>query len=637
MKGVTRRFNEGVKPALDRIDLDIERGEFVAIVGQSGAGKSTLLNVLGLLDSPDEGSYAIDGVETGDLTEPERDALRAQTFGFVFQDSFVLPAETVARNVALPLRMNGVEHTRQLAAVEQSLARFGLISKADRTAGTLSGGERQRVAFARAIVGNPSVLLADEPTGNLDSVNTERALSYLRELNANGISIIVITHSDEVARVAARRIRITDGRVADDKREAPLTELRTPMTEVGTEAGNLSDSPEHEASRAPNGRRGWRVAEALTALLLAPMRSLTILAAFVVAVGGLVTAVNMTATAADQVSATLSAAALDAVIVQLPGLDSLEPAAARVRPLDGVEAVGVVVSIAAADAQVRRPIDGISQSVRLDVRAIDTGFLDVNGVEVWPAHARELMSEEDGTPTVLLGEESAEKLGIPNDRVGDVVTVAGQRAVVAGFIRSAERDPTLPQAVLISLADFVPPADATTGLTVRTAPGLPAKIAEALPLVIDPAAPENVQVQTVADLRELTKGVNGDLAVSVLLVSAVLLVLVCLTSSISMFLTILSRTREISLRRAVGATRGDIRVLFLLEGALLGASGGVAGAAIGIAVTTVVSTSLGWAPSFDSLGALVAVLASVVAGASSAIVPARRAAKVEPALALRAG
>lgn len=633
--GVGRLFGKNETPALDDVSLEIARGEFVAVVGQSGAGKSTLLNILGLLDNPDSGSYRINGIATENLPESARDRLRAETFGFVFQDSFVLPTETVARNVALPLRMSGVDQATQLTTVAEALDQFGLLDKSNQIAATLSGGERQRVAFARAISNRPLVLLADEPTGNLDSLNTSRVLNYLQELHALGVTIIMITHSDDVAAVAGRKISISDGVVAADT--GPVDRRKAAYGRTKDEDGpQRLDDADPVGPKTGGVRSRWLLAEALTALLLTPLRSLTILAAFVVAISGLVTAVNMTASAANQVSTTLSAAALDEVVVRLPTQGAMSAAAARVRTLDGVEGVSSVVSVSANEALVSRPTGDFNVSTSSEARVVDSDYFRIHGIQVWPSQAVDVLAAEDGSPAVILGPDLAAELGISTDRVGEIISVGGQRVVVAGFIRGSNRDATLATTASVSLADYSPPEGSTYGLIVRTEPGLPARIAEAIPLTVDPAHPENVQVQTVADLRELTKGVNSDLAINVLLTSAVLLVLVCLTSSISMFLTVLARTREIALRRAVGATKGNVRTLFLLEGALLGFAGGSGGTALGVAATTIICLVLTWSPTFDPLGAAVAMAAGTLAGAVSAIVPARRAARIEPAIALRA-
>ncbi|MBF4457440.1 ATP-binding cassette domain-containing protein [Pseudoclavibacter sp. VKM Ac-2867] len=617
-------------PALRGVSLKIQRGEFVAIVGPSGAGKSTFLNLLGLLDTPSSGELRINGVETSGLTEGERDRLRSQTFGFVFQDSFVLPEESVARNVALPLRMRGILQDQQVDLVSSAIDQFGLIRKSSQLAGTLSGGERQRVAFARAVAGKPVILLADEPTGNLDSENTRLVLGHLEMLNASGVTVIVVTHSDEVARVAERVVRVEDGQVVSDQSVAS----QTPATVVdcGQLAG-LDPAPKTPRTRS---LRGWHLPEALTSLLLAPVRSFAILVAFVVAISGLVVAANLTATAADQVSETLSAAALDEVVVRLPNAGASLQAAERATELQGVLFASRSAALSESEATLRRYVGDVTMESAVATRIVDDRFLATPEVSVWPEHATALFSASDGSRAAILGPEAATSLGIAPDAIGDEIEIAGQPVTVVGHLTGAERDPTLLTSVLVSQADFVQPANLSWDLTVRTQPGLPARIAEALPLAIDPAHPESAQVRTVADIRTLTKGVNADLALTVLLVSVILLMLVCLTSSISMFLTVISRTREIALRRAVGATRRDIRALFLTEGTLIGLAGSLAGVALGVGATVAISVALGWSPSFDMVGAALAILAGVAAGSLSAVIPSRRAARIEPALALKA-
>ncbi|PPF41861.1 hypothetical protein C5B85_18240 [Pseudoclavibacter sp. AY1F1] len=630
---VSRSFPTGTTLALDEVSLDISEGEFVAIVGQSGAGKSTLLNVLGLLDSPTSGQYLINGENPKALSDSERDRLRAVTFGFVFQDSFILPQESVARNVALPLRMEGVERLNQISMVELALDEFVLLEKANQSAGTLSGGERQRVAFARAIVGKPLVLLADEPTGNLDSANSRRVMDHLGRLHRHGVTVIVITHSDEVAAAAERQIRVSDGRIVADS----LSVSSSSNSRRSSQKRTFSIAPQEDSAWRGTGKgRTWHAAEALTALLLSPIRSMTILLAFIVAVAGLVSAVNLTATAASQVSSKLSAAALDQVVVHFESPEELQLGADRVRSLEGVVAVASDLQIEPSDADLGRNVGSQSFDLPSRVRVVDPAFLALNEIVVGPSNAPGLFAAEDGSPTALLGPDVAAELGLDTSRVGEIIRVNEQDVVVVGYIESSIRDVTLARGVLLSQADFILPESGTWQLLVRTEPGLPAKIAEALPLTIDPVHPEDVRIETVADLRELTAGVNGDLAVNVFVISSVLLLLVCLTSSISMFLTVLARTREIALRRAVGASKADVRTLFLMEGAILGLAGGVAGCSVGIVATSAVCLALGWAPTFDPAGALAAVAASLFAGSVSAIVPARRAAGIEAALALRA-
>jgi len=201
--------------ALAAADLRVERGDYVSIVGPSGSGKSTLLHLLGLLDRPTAGEYLIDGIPTVAASENERAALRGESIGFVFQAFHLLDRRTVLDNVLLATLYSGVprheRHDRAMAALD----RVGLSHRVDFHPGVLSGGERQRVAVARAVVADPRVLLADEPTGNLDTVSSGAVLELFDELHGEGLTLVVITHDMAVADRAQRRVRITDGRLAE--------------------------------------------------------------------------------------------------------------------------------------------------------------------------------------------------------------------------------------------------------------------------------------------------------------------------------------------------------------------------------------------------------------------------------------
>ncbi|MEV4802562.1 ABC transporter ATP-binding protein [Nonomuraea sp. NPDC049421] len=204
--------------ALDRVTLRVGRGDYLAITGPSGSGKSTLLNLLGLLDRPSSGSYRLDGVETTTLRDGARTRLRADRIGFVFQAFHLLSHRSVVENVMLAevyRRRRGTVRQRRARAMA-ALERVGVAHRADFAPGLLSGGERQRAAIARALMGEPSLLLCDEPTGNLDSRNTEAVLGLFDELRGQGLTIVVITHEQEVGARAGRRVRITDGVPAEE-------------------------------------------------------------------------------------------------------------------------------------------------------------------------------------------------------------------------------------------------------------------------------------------------------------------------------------------------------------------------------------------------------------------------------------
>jgi putative ABC transport system ATP-binding protein len=212
LRDVTRSF-PGTPPvhAIRRASLRVDQGDYVSIIGPSGSGKSTLLHILGLLDRPSSGDYLLDGVPTGSASEEDRAALRGGRIGFVFQSFHLLPHRTVLDNVLLATLYSGVPRGERKDRALAALERVGLSHRLDFMPTVLSGGERQRVAIARAVIASPHVLLADEPTGNLDSATSAGVLDLFAELHRDGLTLLVITHDPSVSARAQRRVRISDG------------------------------------------------------------------------------------------------------------------------------------------------------------------------------------------------------------------------------------------------------------------------------------------------------------------------------------------------------------------------------------------------------------------------------------------
>jgi putative ABC transport system ATP-binding protein len=219
MDGLTKVYNsaraELAVRAIDRISFRVEKGDSLAIIGPSGCGKSTLLNILGCLDRPSEGRYELDGRDTADLDDDDLAALRNRHIGFVFQSFNLLPRMSAAENVELPLLYGAVKNSRELARV--ALERVGLADRSHHLPSELSGGQKQRVAIARAIVTRPSILLCDEPTGALDSRTGRDVLELLLSLNAEGATLVTVTHDLSIARALTRAIRMKDGRIVADR------------------------------------------------------------------------------------------------------------------------------------------------------------------------------------------------------------------------------------------------------------------------------------------------------------------------------------------------------------------------------------------------------------------------------------
>jgi len=211
-----QRPGEGVLDVLWDVDFSVDEGEFVAIVGASGSGKTTLMNILGLLDRPDSGDYQLRGQSVANMSPEQRAQLRNETIGFVFQQFHLLPRTTATENVELPLLYSTQTDLDISRKAREALCRVGLEERLTHYPSELSGGQQQRVAIARALVNDPGVILADEPTGNLDKASGSQIMDLLSELNRNGSTILLITHDESVARSASRVVRITDGQLHEE-------------------------------------------------------------------------------------------------------------------------------------------------------------------------------------------------------------------------------------------------------------------------------------------------------------------------------------------------------------------------------------------------------------------------------------
>jgi putative ABC transport system ATP-binding protein len=218
LTNVTKTYTMGDTTfnALDGVTVSIQKGDFAAIVGPSGSGKSTLMHIIGILDRPTSGKVILDDHDVSTLSEKEAAIERNKNLGFVFQSFNLLPRTSAVDNVALPLIYAGVSKNERTKRAEDALVRVGLTGKFDNTPAQLSGGQQQRVAIARALINNPSLILADEPTGNLDSKSGREIMDFFRELNSHGNTIVLVTHSPEVAREAKRVIEIKDGKIERD-------------------------------------------------------------------------------------------------------------------------------------------------------------------------------------------------------------------------------------------------------------------------------------------------------------------------------------------------------------------------------------------------------------------------------------
>ena len=632
--------------ALADVSLTIDAGEFVCVTGPSGSGKSTLLHILGCLDRPTEGEYRVAGEDVAGLDVDGLARLRRTAFGFVFQASHLLPGRSARANAGLAAQYAGVSPADADQRADELLASLGLRDRADQRAEDLSGGEQQRVAIARALMNNPKVVLADEPTGALDSAQGAAVLAALRALTTKGHAVVMATHDRAIADAAPRRIELKDGRLVADS-----------GTVAATASAAAPPAPSATSSLRPWAAFRHAAATAFAALRLRPLLTGAVLLGTALGAWAVVATLSLAAGTYDETTATIERMGADEIGINGGMAIAFTP--------EDLESLGALPNVYTVELRV---------SKFLDIRRRDKA---VNGVPVFGtqggalptySHASYTVEQgqfltpaDDGTSArvVVLNIALARQLfGRPADVVGQEVLVGGMSFTVKGVLAQrlfnvTSTDGTvavpspnawMPFGVLHTV--FPPETWASTGsvkgvtATVRVADAEQAfetvdairdalirrRGADAEGAVILPKA---MFINALRDTAQERVTVVSGLAVVTLLVAGFGVMAVMLAS-------VSQRTREIGLRLALGARPRDVHWQFLAEAAALAFGGGLGGALLGLATGALV-TRLADAPvAYDAWFVPAAVGCAVVLGLVFGILPARRAAATNPVAALTA-
>ncbi|GIG20840.1 macrolide export ATP-binding/permease protein MacB 1 [Cellulomonas chitinilytica] len=625
LSDVTQTFG-GDSPvrALRGVSLTIRQGEFVAIEGPSGSGKSTLLNQLALLQAPTSGDYLIDGVSMTRASERRRARARSRLFGFVFQSFHLLDARPVVDSVELGLFYRGVPARERRRRALEALAAVGLSDKAWRLARHLSGGERQRAAVARALAVGAPLIVADEPTGNLDSRTSASVIGLLSALSEQGRTVVLVTHDHDVAAATPRQLVMRDGCLISDSGHARV--------DLADEPAGIQTAP----GRDSHVRAVDLWVDALRSLAARPGKTGALVVAVGVAVGLAIATLGISETAAGQVSDRFDADRNVEVTVVDKGraVDPFVPAgpaevAARLGQLTGVQAAGALVdyghhvSAGAGDrgvstGQVYAATDGTIEAARLEVD--------------WAARSHVL-----GPGQALLGTYAAEELDIGPLDAGAVVAVDGRELEVVGVITRSPREENLLAAVVLTDADanrlFAPHGDVAQ--LIVTVPGAAPQVARQAPLVVRPTDPEAVTVVLPPDPQRLRAGIESDLRTTLLVLTAVAVLASVVGLANSMVMSVIHRSAEFGLRRAIGARRKHVVLGVISEAMLIGLAGALIGLFLGIAAVLATTIAQRWQPVLDLRLVPVAIATGVVVGGVSGVVSALRAARIQPADALR--
>ncbi len=685
--------------ALDAVDLRIERGEFVAIMGSSGSGKSTLMHLCGCLDRPSSGSYLLEGVDVAALDEPRLARIRGERIGFVFQSFNLLARTSALDNVALPLLYAGAAPARREQRVQrarESLARLGLAGRESNTPGQLSGGQQQRVAIARALINQPVLLLADEPTGNLDTRTSHDIMRTLRRLNLEQrLTVVVVTHETDVADYAGRIITMRDGHIVSDRANPRPSEI----DELGPVGQTQAPAaPADDRAGAGLGFAGMIVAAAAQAIARNKMRSaLTMLGVFI-GVAALIVMVAVGQGANAAVRRQIESLGTNLLVV-VPGATTRA----------GVRAgFGSASTLTVADARaLRRDAPAVERTAYMirqlgqvqyggnnwstSIQGVTPSYLPMTNWRIQSGRALQANDEASAAMVAVIGQTVARELFGPYENpVGAQILVKGFSVRVVGLLAAKGQTPygqdqddliMLPfnaaqRRVLGVAAPSQAQSVAVTALNGASVPvnntaaafpappnpyNIPPRLSGYVNTIfVQAVSPEQVAaaMRQITDvLRRRHRVAPGDtadfsvrnlsqIAETAQSSSAVMALLLAVVASISLLVggigimnillvSVTERTREIGLRMAIGARRLHVLLQFLAEAVFLSTTGGLVGIVCGVGVSAAVSALAHW-PTLLSSAAMVGGFGFAAAvGVFFGYYPARKASRLDPIEALR--
>ncbi len=640
LKGITRSFMAGEREfiALKGIDLTIEAGEMLAIIGASGSGKSTLMNILGGLDYATAGSYKINGIETRSLGDEQLAELRRDYFGFIFQRYHLLTHLSALHNVEMPAIYAGTPQTQRHSRARELLARLGLAGHVSHRPSQLSGGQQQRVSIARALMNGGEVILADEPTGALDTASGKEVMQILAELHAAGHTVIIVTHDPKVAANAQRIVEVSDGEIVSDTRN---TGLELP--------GDAPIEPKRSGARrlvASLGLFKEAFNMAWVALVSHRMRTLLTMLGIVIGITSVVSISAIGEGAKRYVLKDIQAIGSNTIDI-FPGSsfgDSRASAIETLLPSD-VEALNQLYYVDSATPVVGRHLLLRFGNIDLDaqVNGVSERYFKVKGLKLEAGIA---FSESDArrqAQVVVIDHNTRQRLFGPNvDPLGQVILVGNLPCTVIG-VTADNKNMFAASKALNVWVPYETAAGRLLGqrhldsITVRIKDGQPSKVVEdnVNQLMLQRHGTKDFFTNNLDSIMQTVQKTSRSLALLLSLIAVISLLVGGIGVMNIMLVSVTERTREIGIRMAVGARQSDIRQQFLVEAVMVCLIGGIIGIALSYALGGLFSLFVKEWEMVFSLGSVVTAFAcSTLIGIVFGFVPARNAARLDPIEAL---
>ena len=632
-KNINRYFGSGANRVhvLKDVSLSIEKGDFVAIIGQSGSGKSTLMNILGCLDSATSGSYQIDGIETAKMEPDELAALRRERFGFIFQRYNLLGSLTARDNVALPAVYMGMGGKERSTRAEKLLQDLGLEGKEGNKPSELSGGQQQRVSIARALMNGGEIIFADEPTGALDTASGKNVIEIIQKLHKEGHTVIMVTHDPGIAAIANRIIEIRDGEIISDSSKNP-------------------EIPESKIERIKE-KSSWlfyydQFVEAfkmsVQAIMAHKMRSLLTMLGIIIGIASVVSVVALGNGSEKKILADISAMGTNTISI-FPGRGFGDRRSGRIKTLtiDDAKVIAKQSYVASATPQTNSSGTLTYRNTDLSASLYGVGeqYFDVRGLKLESGRLFDESDVKEDAQVVVIDQNTKNKLfGEDTDPLGKTILFRKRPLTVIGVMQKEENsfgnaDVLMLWSPYTTVMHQITGESHTNSITVKIKDDANTQVAEKglTELLKTRHGTEDFFMNNSDSIKQMVESTTGTMKLLISSIALISLVVGGIGVMNIMLVSVTERTKEIGVRMAIGARRNNILQQFLIEAVLICIIGGLVGVGLSTAISLVFNHFVTEFPMEISIGSVIgAVVCSTAIGVAFGFMPANKASKLNP-------